>query len=192
MFYQCFLSLQVKRMVIIRNKHGIYEFSNDLPNDMTLDLRKLGNIKISKLQGIIVQRPRPSAPPPKPHPRRANPSNTHVHCTPTPTNPPPVNPPTKTSQTHCLAAPVRTVAGKQPPHATIPHRPNPNHTDMHCIPIPQNLLPVSPRPSLCLALRTTSALILHESRFWLPEDISSNYQLTLPQKSLVFQNVISL
>ena len=53
MFYQCFLS-QVKRMVIIRNKHGIYELYNDLPNDMTLDLRKLGNIKISTLPRIMV------------------------------------------------------------------------------------------------------------------------------------------
>ena len=64
MFYQCFLSLQVKRMVIIRNKHGIYEFSNDLPNDMTLDLRKLGNIKISKLQGISLAPPTISPTPP--------------------------------------------------------------------------------------------------------------------------------
>ena len=53
--YQMFFSPQVKRSVIIGNKHGIYE----LPNDLRLeDLRKLGWIrKISK--------PRP-VPPPKP------------------------------------------------------------------------------------------------------------------------------
>ena len=84
-------------MVIIRNKHGIYEFSNDLPNDMTLDLRKLGNIKISKLQGISLAPPGNQPHPPKPHPRRANPSNTHVTAYQRPQIHPPVNPPTKTS-----------------------------------------------------------------------------------------------
>ena len=32
MFYD-FFSLQVKRIVIISNKHGIYEFPHELPND---------------------------------------------------------------------------------------------------------------------------------------------------------------
>ena len=39
MLYQIFLSPQVKRIVIISNKRGIYKFSNDLR------LRKLKNIK---------------------------------------------------------------------------------------------------------------------------------------------------
>ena len=41
MFYQIFLSLQVKRYAIINYKHGIYEFPDELPND--LRLRILGN-----------------------------------------------------------------------------------------------------------------------------------------------------
>ena len=48
MFYQIFLSPQVKRSAIISNKHG----TNELPND--LRLRKLGNIrKISKLHRMV-------------------------------------------------------------------------------------------------------------------------------------------
>ena len=43
MFYQIFLSLQVKRCTIIIYKHGTYELPHELPND--LRLRKLGNIK---------------------------------------------------------------------------------------------------------------------------------------------------
>ena len=39
MFYQIFLSPQVKRIVIISNKHGIYELPQELLND--LRLRKL-------------------------------------------------------------------------------------------------------------------------------------------------------
>ena len=38
---QIFFSLQVKRSVIISNKHGIYELHHELPND--LRLRILGN-----------------------------------------------------------------------------------------------------------------------------------------------------
>ena len=41
MFYQIFLSPQVKRCVIIAYKHGIYEFPLELPNDFRL--RMLGN-----------------------------------------------------------------------------------------------------------------------------------------------------
>ena len=49
MFYQIFLSRQVKRCVIITYKHGIYEFSRELPNNNDEDFRKLGNIrKLSK------------------------------------------------------------------------------------------------------------------------------------------------
>ena len=46
MFYQISLSSQVKRSPIISNKHGIYELSHELPND--LRLRILGNWKISR------------------------------------------------------------------------------------------------------------------------------------------------
>ena len=50
------ISPQVKRSVIISNKHGIYELRHELPND--LRLTKLGKItKISKLDRIITQRP---------------------------------------------------------------------------------------------------------------------------------------
>ena len=41
MVEQIFLSPQVKRSVIISNKHGIYELPHELPND--LRLRILGN-----------------------------------------------------------------------------------------------------------------------------------------------------
>ena len=41
MFYQIFLSPQVKRCVIITYKHGLYEFPHELPNN--LRLRILGN-----------------------------------------------------------------------------------------------------------------------------------------------------
>ena len=52
MFYQIFLSTQVKRWAIITYKHGIYELPHELPND--LRLRKLGNIKkVSKLDRMI-------------------------------------------------------------------------------------------------------------------------------------------
>ena len=34
MFYQIFLSPQVKRCAIITYKHGIYELSHNLPNDL--------------------------------------------------------------------------------------------------------------------------------------------------------------
>ena len=76
MFDQIFVSPQVKRIVIISNKHGIYKLPHELPNDLrliptafsplgglgahtrkkkkTYDLRKLGNIKkISKVHRII-------------------------------------------------------------------------------------------------------------------------------------------
>ena len=59
MFDKIFVSPQVKRMVIMSNKHviiskkhGIYELAHDLPND--LRSRMLGKIKkISKLHRII-------------------------------------------------------------------------------------------------------------------------------------------
>ena len=58
MFYQIFLSPQVKRWAIINYKHDIYELPHKLPN--YLRLRKLGNIrKVSKLQRMIAQCPSP-------------------------------------------------------------------------------------------------------------------------------------
>ena len=33
MLYQIFLSPQVKQSTIISNKHGVYEFPHELPND---------------------------------------------------------------------------------------------------------------------------------------------------------------
>ena len=56
-----FLSSQVKRSVIISNKHGIYELPHELPNELRLrifHLKKLGNIrKISKRYRIIAYYP---------------------------------------------------------------------------------------------------------------------------------------
>ena len=52
MFYQIFLSPQVKRFVIIGNKYRIYELNHELPDG--LRLRKFGNLKkIPKLHRII-------------------------------------------------------------------------------------------------------------------------------------------
>ena len=46
MFYQTFLSPQVKQFAIITYEHGIYEFPHELANDLELrDLRKLRNIR---------------------------------------------------------------------------------------------------------------------------------------------------
>ena len=41
MFYQIFLSSQVKQIVIISNKHGIYELPHELLKDLRLKI--LGN-----------------------------------------------------------------------------------------------------------------------------------------------------
>ena len=41
MFYQIFLSQQVKRWAIITYKHGIYELPHELPNNLRLTI--LGN-----------------------------------------------------------------------------------------------------------------------------------------------------
>ena len=45
MFYQIYVSPQVKEWTIISYKHGMYELPNELPNN--LRLRILGNYKIS-------------------------------------------------------------------------------------------------------------------------------------------------
>ena len=72
MFYQIFLSPQVKQCAIITYKHDIQELLHELPNDLRL-LRKLGNIKkVSKLHRIIAQRP--ASPPPQK--KNASPVNT--------------------------------------------------------------------------------------------------------------------
>ena len=44
MFYQIFLSPQVKRWAIIKYKHGIYELPHELPNDLRLSI--LGKTKM--------------------------------------------------------------------------------------------------------------------------------------------------
>ena len=41
MFYQIFLSQQMRRIVTIGNKYGIYEFPHELPNDLRFSI--LGN-----------------------------------------------------------------------------------------------------------------------------------------------------
>ena len=46
LFYQVFLSLQVKGSVIISNKHDIYELRHKLPSELRLGI--LGNKEISE------------------------------------------------------------------------------------------------------------------------------------------------
>ena len=53
MFYQIFLSPQVKRIVIISNKHGTYELPHEFPND--LRFRILGNSKILRWSQILIE-----------------------------------------------------------------------------------------------------------------------------------------
>ena len=53
MFDKIFVSPKVKRMVIITNKHGIYELSHELPND--LRLRTLENSEISRRSQIFIE-----------------------------------------------------------------------------------------------------------------------------------------
>ena len=45
MFYQIFLSPQVKQSAIVSNKQGVYELPHEFPND--LRLRLIGNTKKS-------------------------------------------------------------------------------------------------------------------------------------------------
>ena len=66
MFYQIFLSPQMKRCAIITYKHGICELPHKLPNNIRLGTlgtygpRKLGNIrKVPKLHRLIAQCPVP-------------------------------------------------------------------------------------------------------------------------------------
>ena len=52
MFYQIFLSPQVKRSAITSNKQGVYELSHELPNDVRL--RILGKKeKSGKSQNLV-------------------------------------------------------------------------------------------------------------------------------------------
>ena len=51
MFYQNFLSPQEKQIVIISNKHDIYELPHELPND--LRLRILENLDILRRSEIF-------------------------------------------------------------------------------------------------------------------------------------------
>ena len=55
MFYQIFLSSQVKRCTIITYKHGVYELPHELSSELRIRiLEKLGNIrKVSKPHRII-------------------------------------------------------------------------------------------------------------------------------------------
>ena len=47
MFYQIFLTPQVKRIAIISNKHGIYYFPHELPNDLR------GNISRDSINELL-------------------------------------------------------------------------------------------------------------------------------------------
>ena len=52
MFYQFFLSPQVKRSVIISNKHGVHELPHELPDN--LKLRISGNKEnLGKSQNLL-------------------------------------------------------------------------------------------------------------------------------------------
>ena len=53
MFYQIFFSPQVKRIVIISNKHGIYKLPHELPND--LRVRILGNQEKLRRSQIFIE-----------------------------------------------------------------------------------------------------------------------------------------
>ena len=60
MFYQIFLSPQVKRCAIITYKHGMYRLSQVAERLKTEDLRKSRNIrKVSKPHRMIAQCPVP-------------------------------------------------------------------------------------------------------------------------------------
>ena len=53
MFYKIFLSQQMKRIVIINNKHGMYELPHEFPND--LRLRILENKEILRRSQILIE-----------------------------------------------------------------------------------------------------------------------------------------
>ena len=53
MFYQIFLSQQVKRIVIISNKHGIHELPHELSNNLRLSI--LQNQEILRRSQIFIE-----------------------------------------------------------------------------------------------------------------------------------------
>ena len=53
MFYKICLSLQVKRIIIISNKHSFYELPHVLPNDLTLSI--LINYEILNIFQIFIE-----------------------------------------------------------------------------------------------------------------------------------------
>ena len=55
MLYQIFLSPQVKQSTIISNKHGVYEFPHEFPNDLRSKISKLARI-INKCLAIPPKR----------------------------------------------------------------------------------------------------------------------------------------
>ena len=54
--YQIFFSSQVKRSVIISNKHGIYELPNELSNDLRLR-KDQENLKNSENYNLVASLP---------------------------------------------------------------------------------------------------------------------------------------
>ena len=61
MFYQIFLSPQVKRWAVITYKQGMYELPHELPNDLRLRISGNKEIlgKVSKPHRMIAQCPAP-------------------------------------------------------------------------------------------------------------------------------------
>ena len=56
MFDEISLSLQMKRSVIISNKHGIYELPHELPHELpNLRLRILGNYRMSAKSQTFIE-----------------------------------------------------------------------------------------------------------------------------------------
>ena len=52
MFYQIFLSPQVKQSMIVNNKHGIYKLPQEIPNDFRLSILR-NQVKSVKFQHYI-------------------------------------------------------------------------------------------------------------------------------------------
>ena len=53
MFDKILVSAQAKQIVIINNKHGIYELPHELPHDLGLGI--LGNSKISRRHQLFIE-----------------------------------------------------------------------------------------------------------------------------------------
>ena len=54
-FFEIFHSPQVKRWAIITYKHGIYELSHELPNDLRVSI--LGKSLLNRLLGVLARSP---------------------------------------------------------------------------------------------------------------------------------------